>query len=283
MIISNNNYTLSEIWIYPVKSLSGFQVSEAIVEERGLMYDRRWLIIDKNNRFLTQREVLEMALIQVNLEVANGELRSMKFSHKTKNNDEYILQNPTKVSSNKIEVQIWDDVAEACEIEDEVNNWLTKILNKNCRLVYMPDTTERKVDGKYAINGNEITSFSDAYPFLIAGNEALKLLNSKMESPISMNRFRPNFVFDGGEAHDEDFWQKFKIGKIEFYGVKKCARCPIPTIDQETGIIAKEPLKTLSKYRFSNNKVYFGQNLLPYTFGKVKVGNVIEVLLKGTI
>jgi uncharacterized protein len=280
---STNNYTLSEIWIYPVKSLSGFQVNEAIVEERGLKFDRRWLIIDENNRFLTQREFQEMALIQVSLDVENDELKSMKFSHKTKNGVEYILQNPLNVQTAKIEVQIWDDVVEACEIYDEINNWLSTTLNTKCRLVYMPDSTERKVDGKYAVTGNEITSFSDAYPFLIAGNEALKLLNSKIEVPITMNRFRPNFVFDGGEAHDEDFWQKFKISNVEFFGVKKCARCPIPTIDQETGIMAKEPLKSLAKYRFANNKVYFGQNLLPNSFGKVKVGDGIEVLLKGTI
>lgn len=280
---STNNLSLSEIWIYPVKSLTGFQVSEAIVEGRGLMFDRRWLIIDENNRFLTQREFQEMALLQVSLELELGELKSLKFSHKLKKDLIYLLKNPLKHNSNKIEVQIWGDIVEAVEIDDEVNKWLSTTLKVNCRLVFMPDSSKRKVDPSYAINGHDITSFSDAYPFLIAGNEALKLLNSKMEVPIKMNRFRPNFVFEGGEPHDEDFWRKFKIGNVDFFGVKKCARCPIPSIDQETGIKAKEPLKTLAKYRFTNNKVYFGQNLLANTLGNVKVGEKIEVLLKGTI
>ncbi len=272
-----NKYVLSEIWIYPVKSLSGIQLSQSIVEKTGLKYDRRWMIVDENNRFLSQRELPEMALIAVDLIENNNELESIVFSHKNNktNNFEYII---SKADDQKlVDVQIWDDNVKAIEIEDEVNGWLSFVLKANCRLVYLPTTTKRTVDPKYAIEESDITSFSDAYPFLIIGDESLKLLNSKLELPISMNRFRPNFVFEGGRAHDEDSWGKFSIRDATFIGVKNCARCPITTINQETSITGKEPLKTLSTYQFRKNKVYFGQNLLVNNLAEVKLGDIIEV------
>lgn len=277
MVESANKYVLSEIWIYPVKSLSGIQLKQSIVEKRGLKYDRRWMIIDENNRFLSQREIPEMALINVNLVEENNELKSLIFSHKKNKIDTYEYIIPKTNNQKRIEVRIWDDIVEAIEIEDDVNGWLSNILNINCRLVYMPNSTERLVDPKYAIGLKDITSFSDAYPFLIIGDESLKLLNSKLELPITINRFRPNFVFTGGQAHDEDKWGKFSIGSATFVGVKNCARCPIPTINQETSKAGKEPLKTLSTYQFRNNKVYFGQNLLVEKLAEIKLGDIINV------
>ncbi|MES2798190.1 MAG: MOSC N-terminal beta barrel domain-containing protein [Bacteroidota bacterium] len=271
---------LSEIWIYPVKSLGGISLNEAEVTERGLQYDRRWLIVDEQNRFLTQRTFPQMVFMGISLIIENNQLKSITFTDKTAKFDNYNLLNPERknVESNKVMVQIWDDQVEAFEIKDGINDWLSNALGIKCRLVYMPNSTKRKVDSNYAISGDEITSFSDAYPYLIIGNEALKLLNSKLEKSISMDRFRPNFVFEGGLAHEEDNWFNFQIGEAEFTGVKNCARCVIPTINHKTALFGKEPLKTLSSYRFKNNKILFGQNLLVNKIGKVKLGDSILIL-----
>jgi uncharacterized protein len=273
--------TLSEIWIYPVKSLSGFKLDEAVVEERGLQYDRRWVIVDENNRFVSQREASEMALINVKLQIDDHKLHSMVFSHKTKKLATYLLLNPENSNDGKkVEIEIWDDIIEGIEINDNINNWLSDILQKKCKLIYMPLGVERKVDPKYSKTGNDLTSFSDGYPFLIIGDESLKLLNSKLNIPVSIDRFRPNFVFTGGEAHDEDNWHHFMIGDVSFFGIKNCARCQVPNINQQNGEINKEPIKTLSTYRFLKNKVLFGQNMLFGTFGKVSVGNNLVILSK---
>jgi uncharacterized protein YcbX len=157
-----------------------------------------------------------------------------------------------------------------------VNTWFSKQLGIKCRLVHMPDATKRKVDPNYAKKG-EVTSLSDGYPFLIIGQESLNLLNSKLDVQIPINRFRPNFVFDGGTSHDEDNWREFKIGDITFYGVKPCSRCVVTTIDQQTAIQNKEPLKTLSTYRNFNGKIMFGMNLLHTGEGTVKVDEWINV------
>jgi uncharacterized protein YcbX len=115
-------------------------------------------------------------------------------------------------------------------------------------------------------------------PYLIIGQESLNDLNSRLEIPVPMDRFRPNIVFSGGVAFQEDSLRKVKIGDLEFQIVKPCARCVMTTVDQETGEKSKEPLKTLSDYRKINSKVYFGQNVVALETGKVRIGDLIQPL-----
>jgi hypothetical protein len=161
-------------------------------------------------------------------------------------------------------------------VSAEADDWFSDQLGMPCRLVYMPDTTRRQVDGRYA-NNKEITSFSDAFPLLIIGQASLDELNSRLPVALPMNRFRPNIVFTGGTPYQEDAMKQFEIAGISFYGVKPCSRCVITTIDQQTAGKAKEPLKTLHTYRQRNNNVYFGQNLLFRGAGTVKVGDTITI------
>jgi len=146
-----------------------------------------------------------------------------------------------------------------------------------CQLVYMRDEEKRKVDERYA-HDNEITSFSDGYPLLIIGQASLNDLNNRLHEPVPMNRFRPNIVFTGGQPFDEDRMQHIRINAIDLYGVELCARCVVTTIDQTTGTKAKEPLKTLAGYRVSNNKIYFGQNIIFKQTGLISKGDAIEMI-----
>ena len=143
----------------------------------------------------------------------------------------------------------------------------------------MPDTSRRRIDERYSIN-EEITSFSDSHPILIIGQSSLDDLNSRLADPLPINRFRPNIVFIGGDAFEEDMMEHFTINDIDFYGVKLCARCMITTINQDNAVAAKEPLKTLATYRMKNNNVYFGQNLLHHGEGTISVGDAIEIKKK---
>ncbi|PKK37818.1 MOSC domain-containing protein [Siphonobacter sp. SORGH_AS_0500] len=263
--------TLSEIWIYPIKSLAGISLTETELTSRGLKYDRRWMLIDANGKFMTQRSLPDLALIDVKIE---GE--SLLVSHRQKNLLPLLI--PFKNdSSEPLTVQVWDDTMEALSVSAEADRWFSEALDQPCRLVFQPESTQRKVDSRYASHG-EITSFSDGYPFLLIGQESLNDLNARLESPVPMNRFRPNLVFTGGNPYEEDTWAAFKVGPQDFFGVKPCARCVLTTIDQTTAEKGKEPLKTLSKYRSWNNKILFGQNLLPGSITQsIKVGDLIEV------
>ncbi|MDE3182220.1 MAG: MOSC domain-containing protein [Bacteroidota bacterium] len=264
--------SVSQLFIYPIKSLHGIAIQSANVTDRGLQHDRRFLLIDKNNRFLTQREFPKMALLQTAIE----EDHCMVFQKGSVENKLVLPLVPGKVGE-KISVRIWDDDCDALLMSKEVNEWFSSQLGIRCSLVYMPDSTERRVDPKYAIN-NDITSFSDAYPILIIGQASLDDLNSRLAEPIPVNRFRPNIVFTGGTPYEEDGMEHFSINDLDFYGVKPSARCVVTTTNQETGIAGKEPLKTLATYRSKNNKVYFGQNVLMKGKGKINVGDPIEIV-----
>jgi len=262
---------LSEIWIYPVKSLGGIRLTEANVEERGLQHDRRWLIIDENNVFVTQRVFGQMALIDVALE-ANG----LKiFLRNNPENNVIVPYEPG--SGEQLSVTIWDDVVNAVAVSDEADAWLSAQLDKRVRLVMMPESTERKADPKYASNGENV-SFADGFPFLVISQASLDDLNSRLEEPISMVRFRPNFVIAGTMPFEEDQWKRIRIGELDFEVVKPCARCVLTTVDPATGQKGPEPLKTLAGYRRVNNKVLFGQNIVASNFGMVQEGDELEVV-----
>jgi uncharacterized protein YcbX len=263
--------TVSELFIYPVKSLGGIPVSSAKVTDRGFEYDRRWMLVDFNNRFLTQRELPTMALLQVNL-TANG----LKVCHK-KNITSQINIPFIPETQEEVTVEIFEESCKAIFVSKIVDEWFSQILAINCRLVYMPGSSKRFVDERYAIN-HEITNFSDGYPFLIIGQASLDDLNYRLAEALPINRFRPNIVFTGGKPYEEDGMEHFTINKVNFYGVKLSARCVITSVNQDNANKAIEPLRTLATYRQKNNKIYFGQNLLHDGEGTIRVGDAIEVM-----
>lgn len=266
-----NNKILTEINIFPVKSLGGYSVSEGIVEKRGLKHDRRWLLVNEQLNLMTQRDYPQMTLLKAEVESDN-----LVLSVKQNPSDKFIF-NINSHSSEVINVPIWDDRCDANLVSKEADEWLSDHLNTKCRIVYMPESTTREVDKHYAAN-NEIVSFADGYPFMIIGQSSLDELNRRMETSLPMNRFRTNFVFTGGEPFEEDKWGKFRMGELFFNAVKPCARCVITTTDQDTAERAHEPLKTLATFRKQDGKVMFGQNLLCESTGVVFVGDEITLI-----
>ncbi len=263
---------LSEIFIYPVKSLGPIRLAQAQVEERGLRYDRRWLIIDDNNRFVTQRSYPNMALIEVVLTDMGLQLR-----HRARDLGALIVPFQPE-TFDLVTVTVWDDQIEAVMVNDASNRWLSEALGFSARLVYLPDTSPRLADSNYAPFEANV-SFADGFPFLVIGQSSLDDLNTRLTEPVSIIRFRPNLVFEGGIPYDEDQWYEFTIGKLTFFGVKPCARCILTTVDPEKGeIVGKEPLKTLSTYRKRNNKIFFGQNVMTNQSGMLKIGDEIQVV-----
>jgi uncharacterized protein YcbX len=248
---------LTELNIYPVKSLGGISLQESVVQPRGLQYDRRWMLVDEQGRFVSQREVAEMTQLGTAIEPPF----LVVFSKKNPASRVRIPLEPPVSEMPEITVTIWDDHCTARVHPPEINTWFSDMLGLPLRLVFMPDTTVRPTDPKYAPEGLPV-SFSDGFPFLLIGRASLDDLNNRLAEPLPMDRFRPNFVFTGGTPYEEDDWAEFSIGSVRFRGVKPCARCIITTTDQETGARAAEPLKTLATYRKHGNRILFGQNVL---------------------
>lgn len=267
---------LSEIWIYPVKSLAGIRLEASKITQRGLEFDRRWMLVDEDGLFLSQRKFPELALFYPKI-VGN----TLCVSHFEIHRGSVCFPLSQKMESNAIDVMIWNDTVSALEVDEQVSAWFSEILGFKVRLVFMPEDTLRSVDPEYAVNPDNITSFSDGFPFLIIGQASLNDLNSRLEHPVSIRCFRPNLVFTGGDAYEEEKWQYFTIGTIAFYGVKPCRRCVMTTVDPEKGVFSgKDPLYTLSTYKKIGNKVIFGQNAIAEMEGFVQLGDVLQIANK---
>lgn len=262
-------YKVSQLYLYPIKSLGGIAVNEAKITDRGLEFDRRWMLVDNNYQFLTQRKNATMALL------------SMEMHH-----DHFIVKHIMKEGTIKIPFNtsnpetalatIWDDQCLVRFVSREADEWFSEMLSMQCRLVYMTDQSKRKIEEPFGSDQN-ITSLSDGYPILIIGQSSLDELNKRLAESISIDRFRPNIVFTGGTPHVEDDFTNFTINDASFRGVKASSRCQVITINQQTGIASNEPLSTLATYRKQHNKVYFGQNVLIGKTGSVSVGQHIEL------
>ncbi len=257
---------LTEIWIYPIKSMGGIRLSSAKVEGKGLKFDRRWMLVDENYMFITQRKISALALFKL-------EMKPDFFFVRFKN-ESIELPFSTPQNTKPILSTIWDDQVSTIEVSRNYSQWFSDKLGFKCKLVSFPEDNTRLVDPQYAVNHDNV-SLADGYPILAIGQSSLDDLNQKLESPVPMDRFRPNLVFTGGKPYEEDSWKEFTVGTNKFLGVKPCSRCVLTTIDQLTGEQGKEPLATLATYRKKENKIYFGQNVLSIDYYEIHEGDEI--------
>ena len=265
---------LSGLFLYPVKSLGGYAVAEAEATPRGLRHDRRWLLVDERNRFLTQRQHPELALLAV-APAYNGFL----VSHRQRPELLPLFVPFEAQPDHTLFVTVWDDMLWAWRGAPEADEWLSTALGRPCRLVYMSDMVRRDVEPALNPEG-QLVSFADGYPYLLAGEAALADLNTRLAQPVGLDRFRPNLVFAGGPAYDDDQWEQFSIGAVPFRAVRGCGRCVLTTIDQQTATKSPlgDPLRTLATYRKADNSTLFGQNVTGPATGMLRVGDAVTVL-----
>jgi uncharacterized protein YcbX len=271
---------LSGLFIYPVKSLRGIALSSARVDALGLDGDRRFLVVDENHQFLTQRAHPRMAQIATALDPVNLTLS-------VDGAGQIAVPRASDPRAELRGVTIWKSqglLAEDCG--DDAAAWLGDFLGLKVRLVRVGEKFQRPILKANVAGPGELVAFADAVPFLVISEASLADLNARVaahgEPALPMNRFRPNLVVAGCDAFAEDAWPRLKIGPIVFRAAGACARCPIPTTDQLTGARGKEPLRTLATYRRDASDptdVNFGQNLVHETkSGTLRVGDRVEVL-----
>ncbi|WP_262964782.1 MOSC domain-containing protein [Methylobacter psychrophilus] len=263
---------LSAITLYPVKSLAGISVSSWPVVKTGLLYDRKWMLVDAAGHFLSQRKLPKMALIKTALTESHLILSASGMASLS------LPLIPT--DGDIISSTIWHDQCEARSVSKEADQWLSYFLKLDCRLVYQPAEMVRPVDPRYA-DATDNVSFADGFPFLIISENSLMSLNQAMHLNLSMTRFRPNLVISGCVPYAEDSWREISIGAIDFRLTKPCSRCSVPAIDPESAQTGKEPLTTLNRIRKWENKIYFGQNALHNQLGTLTVGDTLHVKVTG--
>lgn len=259
---------LAELHVYPLKGARGISLERADVLLGGLRHDRRFLLLDAKGAFLTQRTHPTLALITTAIE------------------DDALVLGAPRVGSVRLPlaphgprrtVRVWDDDVEAVDVGGEAAELASSHLGERCTLVFMPDDVVRPVEAPYGAPGDRV-GFADAYPVLLAARASLDDLNARLDVPVPMSRFRPNVVVLGGAAFEEDRHARVRIGPLTFRMPKRCARCQVTTVDQDTAAVGKEPLRTLAGYRTERNNVYFAQNSIPDTEGVLSLGDPVTYL-----
>ena len=262
--------TVSNLIYYPIKGCRGIEVEESCVERMGLEHDRRLMVVTVDGEFLTQRNAPRLALVAPILNNGVLELSAPGYDS---------IQVGLQTSGTPWLVDDWKRRGvHSIDQGEEAATWFSDWLGREVRLVHFADEYKRFVNEEYAVNADDHTGFADGYPILLTSEEGLQDLNSRLETPVPMNRFRPNLVVQGGAPFVEDTWNRIRIGDVQLAVVKPCARCEVTTIDKETLERSKEPLKTLGKYRKHKLGAIFGQNVIPLNEGRIRMGMPVDVL-----
>jgi uncharacterized protein len=256
---------VTALWIYPIKSCRGVPVPAARAGRRGFDGDRRWMIVDEAGRFLTQRELPGMTLVRCALVDDSIEVSAPERPP---------LSLPRALEDGlRAEVEIWGERLPAL-VHEPGSDWFSRALGRTCRAVYLPDDTLRTPGSGQRFPDDRV-GFADGYPYLLATEASLAELNRRLPEPITMERFRPNIVVDGAAPFAEDDWPEVRVGGVRFRVPKGCDRCAITTVDPDTGVTGREPLRTLATFRRRDGAVWFAINLIPDGEGTLKVGDPV--------
>lgn len=259
---------LEDIRVYPIKSCGGISLESANLEARGLEHDRRFMLVDANDRFVTLRSEPTLPFVALAIE---GDRYRVTFP-----DGRSLTIAASDEGTERRRVVVWDDSVEATVLA-EASDAFSEFLGATVRLVHLPDDVIRPVNPKRAREGDQV-SFADAYPLLLMSRASVEDLSSRVGRTMDMRRFRPNLVFGGGEPYVEDFFAEVAIGSLTFRGPKACSRCVATTIDPDDGTKSVEPLRTLARYRRANGEVFLGMNLIHDSTGRIAIGDRIDVL-----
>lgn len=265
MCLSSADITarIERLFVYPIKSCAGVELREAVLTETGLDLDRAWMVVDEAGDFVTQRELPRMALIRPQIKLSEVVLRAPGM---------LALHLQIDAVEAPVPVRLWDQPVAAYDMGAVAAQWFSDFLGRKLRLVRFDPEQRRLSDLKWTDGAEAENQFSDGYPLLLVGQASLDLLNEKRAAgglaPVGIERFRPNIVLAGLQAHDEDRVAMFAIGAeavVQLRPVKPCARCPIPDVDPATAALDPSVSAILRSYRSDDRlhgAVSFGMNLI---------------------
>ena len=258
---------VKQLIIYPVKSMAGIEMKDIYTEKRGFKYDRRWVLVNKNNVFITQREHIILTKCRpyfdgesVMLQLPSGE--SVNLSEGEYERSELI--------------KVWGDTVKVKIATDKISTLISEEIGIEVRLCKLKEESRR------SLSKNEgIVSFADRWPYLILGTRSIDDFNTRLKNPVKYQNFRPNIIVESFEPYEEDFWESFSIGDVKFQGKGTCGRCVMINNDQKTGEVDREVLNTLGSYRKIGNKVPMGLQAVSQNEGRVSIGDTI--ILKDSV
>lgn len=263
--------TIASLFVYPVKSCRGIAVAQVQLTPRGLQHDREWMVVSPDGRFITQREEPRLALVGTTLQEHHLELSAPGLSKLA-----VPLQRSAQAAS--VEVTVWRERVHAFDEGHAAADWLGEHLRRDVRLVRFDDAYPRPTDPAWSRGLPGTSAFADGYPVLVLSHASLDDLNSRLSSPLPVDRFRPNVCLGGCAPYAEDSIRSLESEHVRLRLVKPCTRCIITTTDQATGVPrGDEPLRTLKAYRWDDalRGVTFGQNAIVERPGRLEVGALL--------
>jgi uncharacterized protein YcbX len=269
--------TVSNLVVYPVKSMAGIELSEAELTDTGFRFDRSWMVIDDNNRFLTQRQHPEMALVRAEPVADSGHPRGLVLTVP----GEQRVSVPLVQDSDRdrvLRVDIWGETVRAVDQGTEIAEILTRFLGRPARLVYLSENTPRRLGSSYPSPPGIHVGFADSAPLHLLSDASFRDLSDRVERSIRIDRFRANIIVSGTDPFSEDSWRRVRIGGVELLVVKDCIRCQVINVDQQTGEKEIDPLETLGAYRSGPIGPRFGRKVVHTETGMIRVGDTVEVL-----
>jgi MOSC domain-containing protein len=270
---------VASLHIYPVKAGRAVDLAEAQVEPCGLAGDRRWLVVDPDGGFITQRTEPALALVCARYAAAG----SLHLS--ADGQPPLTVPAPAEgLGAEMLWVSVWRSKVRAAAAGSQADAWFSRFLGRPVRLVHLDDPTRRQVDPEFGAPDDRV-SFADGYPLLLTTMGSLDALGQWLIEAgypaVPMNRFRPSVVVAGCAPWAEDGWRRIRIGPVTFRVVKPCGRCQVTTIDQQTAARGRQPLAMLGQRRRFGQQLVFGQNMIPDGTGTIRAGDQVRILETG--
>jgi uncharacterized protein len=246
--MSDVQVRIDALHVHPIKSCAVVTLDDVLLIETGFEFDRAWMVVDAAGRFVTQRELPRMALVQQTLKHSELVLRAPGM---------LALHLALDAVETRCRVTVWNDEVAAYDMGDLAAQWFSDFLGWPLRLARF-DPEQRRLSSRDWTGELEAqNAFADGFPILVTSTASLVELNRRLaaqgEAAVTMARFRPNLVLDGLDAHGEDHLDEISFataeGPIVLKLVKPCSRCSIPDVEPGTGEPGHAVGDVLAAYR----------------------------------
>ncbi len=258
--------SVEQLYEHPIKSCAARPVAAFTLDARGPTGDRRWMLVDADGKFVSQRKFPMLARVNV---VPEPDGLRVQDADRTLH-----VAPPT---DGELRVTVWGDACRALDAGDEAAAWFSAVTQHPVRLVRQCDDDDRNVDTRFAEGP---VGFADGFPLLLTTRATLDAIAERSGTASDARRFRPNIVVGGAEAFAEDTWKTVRVGDIVIDLVKPCARCVMVNVDPDAAVAGTQPLRTLAKFRRREGGVMVGQNGMHRTLGHIATGAPVEVLTR---
>ena len=257
---SLNEIELTRLFVYPIKSARGIEVSSAAVSELGLEHDRRFMLVDDGGHLMTARVHPKLLTITPSIEGGCLTVNAPGMP---------ALHFPLEANGVERSVRVWTDWMPGLDVGSEVSAWFSDFLGAKVQLVWMPHHAERRMNPAF---GTSRISFVDGNPLHLINEASLRDLEARVGAEVAVERFRPNLVVRGAPAFAEDGWTRLRFPSLELQPCEVCARCMMVNLEPHSGTFSLEPLRTLAMYRRQGKAVLFGHHLHVLGHGVLRVG-----------